>query len=413
MAVKSLGKTRGLTVLNNTDGGVNLPVNAEEVIKRQVALEEFIKNFVKLGGKGKLQRDGKVYYSIFGKADLEREITVTSDGKVVTAGMYGAEALTSGVPNKGSTFGYVAPTTVKVYEDFVELEGGKFMKEIITKREQEQENLPTLVADRISTYQSGNEENIIHSIKLAMVAAIGTTGKAATDAGWTATDARQIDKTYTIDEAGGLALYNDIDSSLGSLLNIGRKGSTEEDYPFARGRNAADVTLGISRDNNRALTIAFKESPSGAFPGMTVDQTSGQVTSLFGTKVVILESMPQKAGADFNWILITTGQNGAIAMPSVFDLGFVVRPHYEGVSTLADIVEGQGGSWGIKFFQPELIYGSFKVVTNPIAPTSIDLSKFKGDVMTLTTAQRKDLKAILKLAASASNADLQAAVDSK
>lgn len=350
--IKSKGITKGLTVLNNLDGGVNLPVNAEAVIKRQVALEEFIKNFVKLGGKGKLQRDGKVYYSIFAKADMNREITVTSDGKVVTAGMYGAES--------DSTFGYVKPTTVKAYEDFVEMVGGKFMKELITNRELEQENLPTLASDRISTYQNGLEEEIIMDIKSAIVAGIGTTGKAATDAGWTAKTARLVSKTYTVDEAGGLAAYNDIDASLAALLNIGKKGSAEADYPFARGRNAGDITLGLSREVNRALTIAFKESPSGTFPGLSVDQASGDVLNLFGVKVVILDAMPQKGGQDFNWVLITTGENGAIAMPSVFSTEFLIRPHFEGVSTLANIIEGEGGSYGIKFFQPELMFGSFK-----------------------------------------------------
>ncbi len=50
---------------------------------------------------------------------------------------------------------------------------------------------------------------------------------------------------------------------------------------------------------------------------------------------------------------------------------------------------------------------------NPGSPASVDLSTFKGDVMTLTSKDRTALKSLLGLAANSSNADLQKLVDER
>lgn len=351
--------TKGITVTDAaTKSPISLPRNAQEIITAQKQFESFLRDFVRIGGKGKLQRDGKIYYDFYGKAKMNRDIQSTIDG---TTGLHKGSMYGTEVANGASgTFGYVAPTTIKIASDSVEMTGGKFFKELITNRELELENMPTLATNRIEMYRDGLEDEQIGVIKAALVYAVGQTGAAATSFGYTNPGDRLLAKTYTEDEAGGLDAYSDIDKALKHKEKIGREDGTgvETNYPFARGMNIGkSSTLAISSSINRALTFAFKESPSGTFPGLEVSKT-GQVSNLFGVKVYVFD-LPQKAGKDFNWMVIEKGLHGAIAMPSVFDWESTIRPHYEGVSVLGKIIEGAGGSFGVKLMQPELIFASF------------------------------------------------------
>lgn len=362
--------TQGITVTDGSNNPVALPRNAEEIITKQSNFETFLSTLVRTGGLGKLQRDGNIYYDFFGKAKMSRNIQSTVDNAtgLHKGQMYGDQKeAVPGTPDVGSTYGYVAPTTIKIFSDSIKLTGGQFFKEIITKREQELENLPTLAANRISEYRDGLEEEQIGVIKAAIVASVGTIGKAATDSGFTlpstGAGVRNLAKSYTIDEAGGLAAFKDIKAAIDYKSKIGKEDGTgvEASYILARGINVQDSNvLIISSNVDTALTIAFKESPSGTFPGLQVDQTLGSVSSLFGMKVWVSD-LPQKGGKNFNWALVESGKHGAIAMPSVFDFTAQVRPHYEGVATLADIIEGAGGAYGVKLMQPELVFGSFEV----------------------------------------------------
>ena len=298
--VKAQNIKNGITVVNAANNApISLPRNSQEIITAQTSFEDFIKNLVRTGGQGKLQRDGKIYYDFYAKTKMDRNIesNVDSTTGLHKGAMYGTE-----VANGASgTFGYIAPTTIKVSEDFVELTGGKFFKELITNRELERENLPTLATNRISMYRDGLEDEQIGVIKTALVNSIGKTGSAAAAFGYTAPADRNLAKTYTEDEAGGLESYADIDKVLRYKSKIGREDGTgvETDYPFARGTKVeSSSSLIISSSINRSLTIAFKESPSGSFPGLAVSAT-GTVSNLFGMSVIVMD-LPELNGKAFN-----------------------------------------------------------------------------------------------------------------
>lgn len=338
---------------------ISLPRNAQDIITAQTDFESFLKNLVRTGGTGKLQRSGKIYYDFYAKTKMDRNIQQTVDS---ATGLHKGQMYGDQTSDQTGTFGYVEPTTISIASDSVELVGGKFFKELITDEELERENMPTLATNRIAGYRDGLEDEQIGVIKLAIVTSVGMTGKAAKDFGYNAPANRLLSKDYTEDEAGGLAAYSDIDKALRHKGKIGREDGTgiETDYPFARGiKVKKSSSLIISSKLNRALTIAFKESPSGTFPGLQVG-SDGTVSKLFDMPVLV-DDLPQKDAKDFNWVLVETGKHGAIAMPTVFDFSATIRPHYEGVSILAKIIEGKGGAYGLKFMQPELNFGSWGV----------------------------------------------------
>lgn len=367
MATKSTkGKGKALLVINAaTKAPIEVPLKAQEAIMQPVInLKKWIRRRMRTGGKGQMLPGGDITYYAYPKQTAGREMEITFDDTTgqINGGMFGAADASNLIGGIKSTYG---TTLVK---DKITLQSAKFLKHVFSKQDAKQEGLGVLVAAKLQDFTAEIEEQALVDLKAALVAAYGTTGQWATDAGYTApttgTGKRVQAKDYTASAADGLIAMADIVAVLKYRDRIGLKDGVETSYPFARGLNSAKSTIiTISDVVNEGLLAAIQASTNGFVAGLGADTKNGLITSISynGKRVAVevIDDMPQKGGKDFNWSVEEVGTHGALALPNMWSAGATVRPHYEGLATQYDVLEATGLVAGLKFLQPELNFASF------------------------------------------------------
>lgn len=363
--VTTKGAGKALMVIDAaTKAPINLPLAAQDKILTPVVnLKDWIKKRMRTGGTGKMLPGGKIKYYAFPKQTSARDIEITFDDSTgaINGGMFGAESggLLDGIK---STYG------ATLVSDEITLKPAKFLKHLMLQYDIEQEGLENLISMKLGDFTSETAEDALVSLKASYVAAMGTTGKWATDKGFiaptTGIGKRVKNTTYAATAQGGINAKTDIIAQLQYRDKIGLKDGVEPTYPFARGLNSSQSCLiEISSEINTAMLKALEDSNNGFLTGIGVNREKGLITSIsYDGKTVpveVISDMPQKNGKNFNWNIIEVGKFGAMAMPNKWNPASTVRPHYEGLSIMGKVLEAIGLLAGLKFLQPELMFSSF------------------------------------------------------
>lgn len=349
-----------------TKAPIELPLHAQEAIMAPIVnLREWINKYVRTGGVklGEMVPGGKAKYYAYPKqtkADRDYEITYDDTTGKINGGMFGAEAsgLVGGID---STYGS------KLVSDEITLQPAKFLKHRFSNADAEAQGLGTLISMKLADWTSEIAEDALVELKGSLVAAVGTKGTwASSDATWVAVvPAGAGVRNKAKDYANGKTAVKDIIDTLVYRDNIGLKGTAEESYPLARGLNSASsARIIISAAVNALILKDLEDSANGFLSGVGTNKETGIVTSISylgqTVQVEVVTDMPQKAGKDFNWMVLEVGKHGAMAMPNKFTNKSTTRPSYETISTEFQELEAVGLVAGLKFLQPELIFASFK-----------------------------------------------------
>lgn len=362
------GKAKTLHVYDAaTKENITIPLTSSGAIMGIVnEIRTWIKSRTRTGGKGTVLPGGFVEYSAYPKQAVDRrdiEITIDDTTGKVTNGMLGSEA--------SSNFGYIAPTVgQKIVKDTITFEGANFIKHVFAKSDRKGTKLGELLNFFIDDNVFDLLEDNMIKLKSTYVAGFGTVGKWATDAGYVPPGAgvglRLRAKTYAKTIAGGQEAIKDIKAILEYKESLGRKDGNEPTYPFSRGMNLSKSTLiSISADINDSIGLAVESSTNGFIHGVVYSKQTQQISHISvngkNIPVEIQTDIPARSGKQFNFAVEEVGRKGALAMPNVFKLQSKIRDHYEGNSLTHSIFEMIGLVLGMKWFQPELNWGSFEL----------------------------------------------------
>lgn len=366
--VTTKGAGQALLVIDaGTKKPIDIPLkNQEAILAPIVNLRTWINKYVRTGGMGAMVPGGKIKYFAFPKQTTGRDISLSYDdttGKLNNAnGVFSLNTTLNTVGITESTYG----TTL--VSDEITLQSAQFLKHRFSLQDIKEEGLSNLVSLKFQDFTNEIAENALVALKANLVAAIGTMGKWATDAGHTlpttGTGLRLQAKDYTTSAADGQQAVNDIVAALQYRDKIGLKGGVEVSYPFARGLNSStSARIMISATVNTAILTAVQASQNGFLAGVGANKELGIITSISylgkTVQVEVVEDMPQKAAKDFNWLIIEVGKYGALAFPNKWEATSLVRPSYESMQLMFKELEAIGLLAALKFLQPELMFGSF------------------------------------------------------
>lgn len=345
---------------------IKIPLHAQETIMApMVELKDWINKRMRTGGMGKMLPGGIITYYAYPKQIKGRDIEITYDdttGKI-NGGMFGAAVDENGQSVIGqikSTYG------VSLVKDTLTLKSAKFLKHKLSNDDIQAEGLGTLVQLVLGDFVAETKEEALVDLKTAYVAAFGTTGKWATNAGFTpattGTGKRVQAKTYTVDAAGGKAAIEDIKAVLKYKRAIGLKDGVEPTYPFARGTSLNSTLIELSSEVNEAILKAVEESANGFVAGVGINKEGAIITNITYNKmkvnVEIVDDMPQKGGKPFNWSVVEIGRHGAMALPNMFSNKSMVQNDPDSPLLYRE-VHAVGLLASLKFLQPELNFASF------------------------------------------------------
>lgn len=360
------GQGQALLVIDaGTKKPIDLPLkNQEAILAPIVNLRTWIQKWIRTGGIGEMIPGGKIKYYAFPKQTKGRDIELTYDdttGKL-NGGMFAVDTANNQVGLTQSTYG------ATLVSDEITLTPAKFLKHRLSKQDIKENGLANLVALKLNDFTADIAEDALVALKANLVAAVGTTGKWAKDAGFTlpttGDGVRNKATDYTVDATGGEEALADIVKTLQYRDKIGLKDGVETTYGLARGLNSStSARIGISSNINYAITKAVEKSTNGFLAGVAINRELGIITSIsYEGKTVPVEvigDMPQKGGKVFNWIIVEIGKYGALALPNKFIPTSQVRDSYESLASLYVELEAIGLIAGLKFLQPELIFASF------------------------------------------------------
>lgn len=372
MATINTNNTKAAMLVINaeTKAPIELPLHIQEqIVEPIVNFQNWVKDLIRTNGDKdldtKMLPGGKIKYYAYPKqtkADREMNISYDDTTGKINGGMFGAEKAGGLVGGVDSTYGST------LVSDEITLVSAKFLKHRFSNEDAKRKGLGNLTGLKLADWTAELSEEAFNDLKNAIVSAIGEKGKWATDASstWDAVvpsgeGVRVLSKDYT----DGKVVIDDIVKALIYRDKLGLKGTPEESYPLARGLNSStSAQILLSADNNSLILKALEDSTNGWLRGVAVNKDTNLISSITylgnTVKVKVVTDMPQKAAKDFNWLIIEVGKNGAMAMPNKFSNTSTVRPSYESISTEFSELEAVGLVAGLKFLQPELMWGSFK-----------------------------------------------------
>lgn len=335
---------------------IALPKRLQHIIENRNKHDEFMLSLTRRLPVTTLTDNGEVPIYLYPKSDDSFDILTTLDSATgkINGGYLGAQGT--------GLFGYVEPEITHLARVTLPQGTEKAVKLIIMNKDVvDEEGMMKMTEELISNYFNSYKEKEIKIVKAAISASIGEVGIAAKNEGFAAVSVpRLLSKDYPITEAGGVSAIIDIKAALQAKEKIGSNDGTgiEVNYPFARGVDALNSsTLMISPDLDTAILLAIRGSYVGYFPG--VGNKGKTISEIFGMKVIIGD-LPQKAGKKFNWAIIETGRNGAIAIGTQMPYQWEMDPNYAGLKQKETILSAANASEPtINYVQPELNFGSF------------------------------------------------------